>query len=111
MSCVDGTYLIRTSSKGLYALTLVHNGTIYDCRIGRDPNQNYAFRFVASLVDRNGATATTTVNGNHFAFCDRSFNSLKDLVEFYSKNSLAENNPDLNICLTVPIKSHPNIKL
>ena len=108
-SCVEGTFLIRTSSNGLYALTLVHNGVIYDCRISRDPNQNYAFRFVASIMDKNGQS--TTMNGNSLAYCDRSFYSLKELVEFYTKNSLAENNPDLNICLTVPIKLHANIKI
>ncbi|CAF0886723.1 unnamed protein product [Adineta steineri] len=99
-SCVEGTYLIRTSSTGLYALTLVHNNVIYDCRIGRDPTQNYAFRFVASNMD-----------GNSFAYCDRSFRSLGELVRYYTEHSLAENNPDLNTCLTVPIKSHANIKI
>jgi hypothetical protein len=108
-TCVEGTFLIRTSSNGLYALTLVHNGIIYDCRIGRDPNENYAFRFLASTIDRNGQS--TIMNGNNSAYCDRSFYLLKDLVEFYTKNSLAENNPDLNTCLTIPIKSHNNIKL
>ncbi|CAF2336313.1 unnamed protein product [Rotaria sp. Silwood2] len=108
-TCVEGTFLIRTSSNGLYALTLVHNGVIYDCRIGRDPNQNYAFRFVASYIDKNGQS--TTMNNNSSAYCDRSFYSLKELVEFYTKNSLAENNPDLNTCLTIPIKSHANIKI
>ena len=108
-SCSEGTYLIRSSSNNLYALTLVHNNIIYDCRIGRDPSRQYAFRFIASTVDRNGPS--TVNNSNHFAYCDRSFYSLKDLVEFYSQNSLAENNPDLNTCLTVPIKSHVNFKL
>jgi hypothetical protein len=109
-TCVDGTFLIRTSSDGLYALTLVHNGVIYDCRIGRDPNQNYNFRFVASSIDSSGSTTTTT-DRHHLTYCDHSFYSLKDLVEFYTKNSLAENNPDLNTCLTVPIKLHANIKV
>ncbi|CAF4022116.1 unnamed protein product, partial [Rotaria magnacalcarata] len=107
--CVEGTFLIRTSSNGLYALTLVHNGIIYDCRIGRDPTQNYAFRFVASYIDKNGQP--TTMNDNNSGYCDRSFYSLKELVDFYTKNSLAENNPELNICLTVPIKMHVNIKI
>lgn len=82
---------------------------IYDCRIGRDPNQNYAFRFVASTVDKTGQS--TSMNGSSSSYCDRSFYTLKDLVEFYTKNSLAENNPDLNTILTVPIKSHMNIKI
>jgi hypothetical protein len=107
--CVEGTFLIRLSSNGLYALTLVHNGMIYDCRIGRDPNQNYAFRFIASSIDKNGQT--TIINGPSLAYCDRSFYSLKELVEFYTKNSLAENNSDLNTCLTIPIKLHVNIKI
>ena len=51
------------------------------------------------------------MNGNVAAYCDRSFHSLKELVEFYKKNTLAENNPDLNTCLTVPIKMHADIKL
>jgi hypothetical protein len=51
------------------------------------------------------------MNGNSIAYCDRSFYSLKELVEFYTKNSLAENNPELNTCLTVPIKLHANIKI
>ena len=110
-SCVDGTFLIRASSNGLYALTLVHNGVIYDCRIGRDPNQNYAFRFAASLTDRDGSAMATTSNANSVAYCDRSFITLKELVEFYMKNSLAENNPDLNMCLIMPIKLHANIKI
>lgn len=110
-SCVDGTFLIRSSSNGLYALTLVHNGVIYDCRIGRDPNQNYAFRFVASMMDPDGSAMVTTANGNSVAYCDRSFMTLKDLVEFHTKNSLAENNPDLNMCLALPIRSHANIKI
>jgi hypothetical protein len=108
-SCVEGTFLIRLSSNGLYALTLVHNSIIYDCRIGRDPNEQYAFRFVASFIDKNGQSMI--MNGNSSAYCDRSFNSLKELVDFYTKNSLAENNPDLNTCLTVPIKLHANIKI
>jgi hypothetical protein len=107
-SCGEGTFLIRSSSNGLYALTLVHNGIIYDCRIGRDPTQNYAFRFVAS-IDKTGQS--TMMNGNNSAYCDRLFYSLKELVEFYTKNSLAENNSDLNTCLTVPIKLHTNIKI
>jgi hypothetical protein len=60
-------------------------------------------------MDKSGQS--TMMNGNSSSFCDRSFNSLKDLVEFYTKNSLAENNPDLKTCLTVPIKSHINIKI
>lgn len=108
-TCVEGTFLVRTSSNGFYALTLVHNGVIYDCRIGRDPSQNYAFRFVASLIDKNGQSTTT--NGNTSAYCDRLFYTLKELVEFYTKHSLAENNPDLNTCLTVPIKLHANVKI
>ena len=107
---MDGTFLVRASSNGLYALTLVHNGYIYDCRIGRDPSQNYAFRFVASLADTSGQT-TAPLSGNSLAYCDRLFYSLKELVEYYTKNSLAENNPDLKTCLTVPIKSHANIKI
>jgi hypothetical protein len=51
------------------------------------------------------------MNGNSPAYCDRLFHSLKELVEFHTNNSLAENNFDLNTCLTVPIKLHPNIKL
>lgn len=107
-SCSEGTFLIRPSSNGHYALTLVHNGVIYDCRIGRDPSQNYAFRFVASTGEKNGQS--NMMNGNNPAYCDRSFFSLKELVEFYMKNSLAENNPELNTCLTIPIKSNVNIK-
>ncbi|UJR33699.1 hypothetical protein I4U23_021128 [Adineta vaga] len=107
--CGEGTFLIRTSSNGLYALTLVHNNIIYDCRIGRDPANTYAFRFIASNFPKNAQS--TTINGNTMAYCDRSFFSLKDLVEFYKKNSLAENNPDLDTCLTVPIKDHANVKI
>jgi hypothetical protein len=51
------------------------------------------------------------MNGNVSAYCDRLFHSLKELVEFYKKNSLAENNPDLNTCLNTPIKLHPDIRL
>jgi len=112
----EGTYLIRPSSNGFYALTLVHNNMIYDCRIGRDPTKDYAFRFVASTIDRTGPTSSSTTtktitNGHQIVFSDRLFYSLKDLVEFYTRNSLAENNADLNTCLIVPIKLHANFKL
>ena len=110
-SCTEGTFLLRESSNGLYALTLVHDGIIYDCRIGRDPNQNYSFRFVASNTDKSSQSTTTTTDDNNSTYCDRSFYSLKELVDFYTKNSLAENNVDLNTCLTVPIKLHANINL
>lgn len=108
-SCTDGTFLIRPASNGHYALTLVHKSIIYNCRIGRDPSQNYAFRFVASIGEKNGQSSTMT-NGNSPIYCDRAFFSLKELVEFYMENSLAENNPELNTCLKTPIKSPANIK-
>lgn len=108
-SCAEGTFLIRASSNGLYALTLVHNNVIYDCRIGRDPANSYAFRFIATSVAKGGQA--TTMAGNSFIYCDRVFFSLKALVEFYQQNSLAENNPELNTRLTVPIKQHANVKL
>lgn len=108
-ACGEGTYLIRPSSNGFYALTLVHNNMIYDCRIGRDPAKDYAFRFVASTIDRSSST-TNMADGHQLAFSERLFYSLKDLVEFYTRNSLAENNADLNTCLIVPIKLHVNFK-
>lgn len=89
-------------------MTLVYKTMIYDCRIGRDPTQNYAFRFVASTGEKAGQS--TMSNGNSLTYCDRSFFSLKELVEFYVTNSLAENNPELNTCLKAPIKTHVNIK-
>ncbi len=60
-------------------------------------------------MDRN--SQSSIMNGNVSAYCDRLFHSLKELVEFYKKNSLAENNPDLNTCLNTPIKLHPDIRL
>ncbi|CAF0801259.1 unnamed protein product [Didymodactylos carnosus] len=113
-TCPEGTYLIRNSSNGLYALTIVHNGLIYDCRIGRDVNQNYAFGFVTTTTTPPATNNNVSSNKNgpsdeiysKITFSERLFYSLKDLVEYYTQHSLVEHASNLNTRLITPIKRH-----
>ena len=73
----DGTFLVRRSSNGSHALSLVCNGIIVHCIIH---NKDGFYGFAAP-----------------FQHCD-----LKDLVLFYMENSLERHNPNLTTKLLYP---------
>lgn len=78
----EGTYLIRPSSTGDYALSIVHDGFV-----------NHA---VIKYVD------------GHFGFASPyPFESLGELIEFYERRSLGRHNCELDVVLKTPFRSKP----
>ena len=78
----EGTYLIRPSSTGDFALSIVHNGFV-----------NHA---VIKHID------------GHFGFASPySFNNLGELIEFYECKSLRRHNCDLDVVLKTPLRPKP----
>lgn len=80
----DGTFLIRQSSNGQYALSIVHSGG----RIGH------------CLIYRGG-------EGYGFAEPFNIYPSLEALVLHYAENSLEEHNEELKTTLTYPFFAAP----
>ncbi|XP_076667877.1 uncharacterized protein LOC143368733 isoform X2 [Andrena cerasifolii] len=79
----DGTFLVRTSRTGQYALSIMCNGTVNHCII-------YG-----------------TERGFGFAEPYNIHKSLKDLVLHYAQNSLEEHNESLNTTLAYPAFASP----
>lgn len=82
----DGTFLIRQSSNGQYALSIVHSGG----RIGH------------CLIYRGG-------DGYGFAEPYNIYSSLEALVLHYAENSLEEHNEELKTTLTYPFFAAPQV--
>ncbi|XP_034944744.1 phosphatidylinositol 3-kinase regulatory subunit alpha isoform X2 [Chelonus insularis] len=80
----DGTFLVRRSRTGQYALSIMCNGTVNHCII-------YA-----------------TERGFGFAEPYNIHESLKHLVLHYAQNSLEEHNESLNTTLTYPAFASPS---
>ncbi|XP_076178357.1 phosphatidylinositol 3-kinase regulatory subunit alpha isoform X2 [Ptiloglossa arizonensis] len=79
----DGTFLVRTSRTGQYALSIMCNGTVNHCII-------YG-----------------TERGFGFAEPFNIHKSLKHLVLHYAQNSLEEHNESLNTTLAYPVFASP----
>ncbi|XP_063994479.1 uncharacterized protein LOC135172035 isoform X1 [Diachasmimorpha longicaudata] len=79
----DGTFLVRKSRTGQYALSIMCNGTVNHCII-------YA-----------------TERGYGFADPYNIYENLKQLVLHYAQNSLEEHNESLNTTLTYPAFASP----
>lgn len=80
----NGTFLIRPQINGHFALSLVCNYKIYHCAIYRNKDNCFGFGTAAPF---------------------RLFNTVGDLVSYYSKNSLSEITEILTIELLHPINS------
>ncbi|KAL0269948.1 UNVERIFIED_CONTAM: hypothetical protein PYX00_007521 [Menopon gallinae] len=79
----EGTFLIRPSSSGQYALSIVCNGVVNHCIISQ------------------------TERGFGFAEPFNIYASLKHLVLHYARNSLEEHNEELKTTLMYPVLSLP----
>lgn len=105
----EGTYLVRPSETrpGFYALSIWHKSRVQSCLI-----EQKLFPPVATTNDANHAStagqqpASTATDDSKcrfgFAGAERWFDSLVDLVKFYSYNSLKTHNQSLDTALVFP---------
>ncbi|XP_066997352.2 phosphatidylinositol 3-kinase regulatory subunit alpha isoform X2 [Anabrus simplex] len=85
-NCPDGTFLVRPSRTGQYALSITCNGTTNHCII-YETDRGYGFAEPYNIYD-----------------------SLKLLVLHYAQNSLEEHNDSLNTTLAYPVFATPRTK-
>ena len=108
--CPSGTFLIRASSAGNYALSITCGGTTSHCYIYQTSiNVSFSIELISSekLVDFNliiNFLLQNTTSSYGFSEPYIIYPSLKDLVAHYSTNSLEEHNDSLKCCLKYPLK-------
>lgn len=106
----DGTYLIRPSETrpGFYALSILHKSRVQNCLIEQRLFQSAAIsdaKPAASTASEQQAASTETDDSRcrfGFAGAGHWFDSLVDLVKFYSYNSLKTHNTNLDTTLVYP---------
>jgi phosphoinositide-3-kinase regulatory subunit len=84
--CNSGTFLIRRSAKGEFALSINHDNIVFHCIINE------------------------TKTGFGFEEPYNIYESLTDLVLHYARNSLGEHNVKLDVCLKYPYRYYLNFK-